>query len=119
MAHKPNASTRGRAPATVPDLKAVLSRAVACHQAGLLSEAEQLYRQILETHPRQFDCLNLLGIIHYQRGVYAEALRQLDRALAVNAKIADAHNGRAAALIGLKRFDERSEEHTSELQSLV
>ena len=106
MAHKPNASTRGRAPATVPDLKAVLSRAVACHQAGLLSEAEQLYRQILETHPRQFDCLNLLGIIHYQRGVYAEALRQLDRALAVNAKIADAHNGRAAALIGLKRFDE-------------
>jgi predicted O-linked N-acetylglucosamine transferase (SPINDLY family) len=106
MAQKPQISTRRPAPAAVPDLKAVLSRAVACHQAGLLAEAEQLYRQILETHPRQFDCLNLLGVIQYQRGAYAEALRQLDRAIAVKAKVADAHNGRAAALIGLKRFDE-------------
>jgi predicted O-linked N-acetylglucosamine transferase (SPINDLY family) len=92
--------------ASAADLQAVLSRAVAWHQAGLLSEAEQLYRQILETHPRQFDCLNLLGVIHYQRGAYLEAVRQLDRALAVNANVAAAHNSRAAALNGLGRFDE-------------
>ncbi len=106
MGQKPQTSARKPAPAAVPDLKAVLSRAVACHQAGLLAEAEQLYLQILDTYPRQFDCLNLLGVIQYQRGAHAEALRQLDRAIAVNADIADAHNGRAAALIGLKRFDE-------------
>jgi protein O-GlcNAc transferase len=89
-----------------PDLKSVLSRAVGCHQAGLLSEAERVYREVLEIDPRQFDALHLLGLIHYQRGACAEALRDIDRALAVKPDIAAAHNSRAAVLNGLKRFEE-------------
>jgi predicted O-linked N-acetylglucosamine transferase (SPINDLY family) len=106
MAHKRKSLVRSARSDGAADLQAVLSRAVAWHQAGLLSDAEQLYRTILETHPRQFDCLNLLGVIHYQRGAYLEAVRQLDLALAVNVGVAAAHNSRAAALNGLGRFDE-------------
>jgi len=93
-------------PAVAPDLKSLLSRAVACHQAGLLSEAEEIYREVLEGHPRQFDALHLLGLVHHQRGAHAEAVRLIDRALAVKPDIAAAHSSRAAALNGLKHFDE-------------
>jgi predicted O-linked N-acetylglucosamine transferase (SPINDLY family) len=107
MVHKPQPGMQGAtSAAAAPSLHELLSRAVAWHQAGRLAEAEQLYRQILETHPRQFDCLNLLGVIHYQRGAYLEAVRQLDLALAINANVAAAHNSRAAALNGLGRFEE-------------
>ncbi len=99
----------GRAPAAAPDVKLLLSQAVACHQGGRLAEAERLYRQVLETHPRQFDSLHLLGIIHSQRGDHAEAARLIDLALAVNPDDAAAHNSRAAALNGLKRLDEALE----------
>lgn len=104
MAHNPRRQWQGRGAGARPDPKVVLSRAVACHQAGLLSDAEELYKKVLETHPRQFDSLHLLGLIHYQRGAHAEALRDIDRALSINPEVSAAHNSRAAALNGLGRF---------------
>jgi predicted O-linked N-acetylglucosamine transferase (SPINDLY family) len=89
-----------------PDLKSMLSRAVGFHQAGLLSEAERVYREVLEIDPRQCDALHLLGLIHYQCGAWPEALRDIDRSLALKPDFAAAHNSRAAVLNGLKRFEE-------------
>jgi predicted O-linked N-acetylglucosamine transferase (SPINDLY family) len=97
------------APATAPDPTPLLSQAVACHQAGRLSEAEELYRRILQEQPTHFDSLHLLGIIHCQCGDFAEAIRHIDLALSVNPDAAAAHNGRAAALNALKRFDQALE----------
>jgi protein O-GlcNAc transferase len=88
------------------DSKALLLRAVACHQAGRLGEAEEMYKRVLATHPRHFDSLHLLGLIHYQHGAYAEAVDHIDRALAVKPEVSVAHNSRAAALNGLRRFAE-------------
>lgn len=106
MAHKRQPREQGPAPAAASDPKALLLRAVACHQVGLLSNAEQLYRKVLDAQPRQFDCLHLLGLIHYHRGAHAEALELIERALAVNPKVPAAHNSRAAALNGMTRFAE-------------
>ena len=105
MGERPH-SAAAPASAARPDLKSVLTRAVGCHQAGLLSEAERHYREVLDIDPQQFDALHLLGLIHYQRGACAEALRDIDRALAIKRDIAAAHNSRAAVLNGLERFAE-------------
>ena len=59
------------------------STALAVHQAGNLSKAEQLYRRILKAHPKHFDALHLLGVIHAQRGRFPEAVRLMDRALKI------------------------------------
>jgi predicted O-linked N-acetylglucosamine transferase (SPINDLY family) len=99
-------SAAGPALAASADPTPLLSQALACHQAGRLAQAEQLYRQVLETHPGQFDSLHLLGVVHSQQGNHAEAVRSIDLALVVRPDAAAAHNSRAAALNGLKRLDE-------------
>src|SRR5262245_37852036 len=87
-------------------LASTLSHALALHQAGRLAEAEANYLQILKAQPNQFDCLHLLGVIFFQRGNHAEAVRQIDVALKINPKAASAHNNRGNALLELKWFDE-------------
>ncbi len=57
--------------------------ALAVHQAGNLSEAEKQYRRILKAHPKHFDALHLLGVIHAQRGHFPEAVRLIDRAVKI------------------------------------
>ena len=58
--------------------------ALVFHQAGRLSEAEGMYRQLLKDQPNHFDALHLLGVIHHQRGHHAEAVRHIDAALTIN-----------------------------------
>lgn len=66
-----------------PSLKQLLENAVSQHQAGNLTVAEQLYRQVLEQEPHQHDALNLLGVIAQQAGNLDEALSLFDQAIAV------------------------------------
>jgi predicted O-linked N-acetylglucosamine transferase (SPINDLY family) len=94
------------ASARAGDVKALLGQAVAFHRAGLLGEAEKLYRGVLAVQPKNFDGLHLLGVIYHQRGECAEAIRQIDAALKINPRSADAHNNRGNALSELKRFEE-------------
>ena len=63
-------------PAAAPELAALFGQALALHQAGRLTEAEPLYRKVLQAQPRHFDSLHLLGVIHYQRGEHQAAVRQ-------------------------------------------
>jgi predicted O-linked N-acetylglucosamine transferase (SPINDLY family) len=90
----------------IADLNAVLNEALALHQAGRLSEAEQLYRNILKQHPSQADSLHLLGVVHLQRGDHREALRQFDLALKIAPKAAAVHANRGAALLHLRRLED-------------
>ena len=58
---------------TAPDpqslpLDAALRQAVAHHQAGRLSEAEDLYRAILQAQPGQPDANHNLGVLAAQVG---------------------------------------------------
>ena len=55
------------------------------HQhAGNLKDAEQIYRQILQTYPDQPDALHLLGMIAYQANALAEAEGLVRRAIAIS-----------------------------------
>jgi protein O-GlcNAc transferase len=88
------------------DVGSLLTQAMAHHQANRLTEAEQVYRKILRSQPKNYDCLHLLGIIHHQRGEHAEAVRQFDVVLKDNPGFSTAHNNRGNALKELKRFEE-------------
>src|SRR5436190_14884375 len=88
------------------DLAATFAQALAFHKAGLLAEAETLYRKVIAIQPHHFDSLHLLGVICHQRGNHAEAVRQIDAALNRNPNSAAAHSNRGSALQSLDRFDE-------------
>jgi len=88
------------------DIAGTVKKAVLLHQAKHFDEAEKIYRQVLKAQPNNFDCLHLLGVIHYQRGNHAAAVSQIDAALRVQPNVSDAFNNRGNALRGLNRLDE-------------
>ena len=51
----------------------MFQQALALHEQGRFDEAESLYRQILETAPRNPDVLNLLGLVAQAKGIHNEA----------------------------------------------
>lgn len=61
-----------------------LSVATEHHRAGRVSEAERLYREVLETAPECADALHLLGIVALQSGRMAEAEAHLASAVAAS-----------------------------------
>ena len=62
----------------------ILGEAVQHHQSGRLSEAERVYRQIVEIDPAHADALHLLGVLLCQRGLADDAVDYIQRAIAVN-----------------------------------
>jgi predicted O-linked N-acetylglucosamine transferase (SPINDLY family) len=80
-----------------------LSRAVAAHQAGNLSQAEFLYKAVLEQDKRQFDAMHLLGVLEGQRGRLVEAERLMGQSLKISASRPEAHGNYARILNQLKR----------------
>lgn len=59
----------------------MFQKAVELQQNGALNEAEQLYRQILETAPQNADVLNLLGLIAQTKGIHNEAVNYFYKAI--------------------------------------
>lgn len=67
-----------------PSLQSVFAAAMRQHQAGLVAEAETLYRRILALEPRQPDAVHLLGVAAFQRGVNHQAVALVRRAITLN-----------------------------------
>lgn len=74
--------------------------------AGRLSEAETIYRQVLEKDPKHAGAWHLLGVLACQVGQHAAALELTDAALRLQPGLAVAWGNRGAALIGLGRYRE-------------
>jgi len=68
------------------------------HNAGDLTKAEGIYKQILQSHPDQPVALHLLGVIAHQVGKNDAAVDLLTRALALNPELAEAHSNLGLAL---------------------
>ena len=68
-------------PSVSSAITSLFGQGLALHQAGRLADAERIYNQILATRPDHFDSLHLLGVIFYQRGDHAEAVRRINLAL--------------------------------------
>jgi tetratricopeptide (TPR) repeat protein len=54
------------------------------HQRGDIQQAENIYREILNTEPDNFFALQYLGLIYYQRRNYDVAIEYINKALLVN-----------------------------------
>ncbi|MBW3539458.1 MAG: tetratricopeptide repeat protein [Planctomycetes bacterium] len=81
----------------MPEAVHELSEAVRQHRAGRLDDAERLYRAILRREPAHADALHLLGVTFHQRGLSAEAVGYIRRAIECNPRTADFFVNLAAA----------------------
>jgi protein O-GlcNAc transferase len=88
---------------TLPE---AIKRAMASHQAGDLTGAEQIYQKIIAAKPDHFDANHLLGLLRYQCGHHEEAERSIRLALATNPEDQAALCNLGVVLRELKRLDE-------------
>jgi tetratricopeptide (TPR) repeat protein len=72
-----------RSAITPPDLRSFLDAAALQHQQGDRAAAILAYRTVLEYEPAHFNARRLLGTALFQDGKSAEAIAQLDKALAL------------------------------------
>ncbi len=88
-----------------PHMNAAAQLQLALHQhsTGQLDHAEQIYRQILATAPRQQDALHFLGMLLHQRDNNTDALPLLEKSIAVSPRNAVFLNNLATVLIKLNR----------------
>ncbi|HEV3449242.1 MAG TPA: tetratricopeptide repeat protein, partial [Gemmataceae bacterium] len=94
----------------------VLTRALLCHQSGKLQEAEQLYRQILQSHPTDAKVLALLGVALVAQGQFEEGAEFLRQALAIDPSLGDVWNNRGVALARLGKLDEAAASYQEALR---
>ena len=76
-----------------------------CTRAASMRRRGRLYEEVLKLQPAHFDALHLMGVLVYQAQDPAAAVEWMDKALAVNARHAPAHNNRGAALKDLGQWD--------------
>ncbi len=87
-------------------IQQALDLALQHHTAGRLSQAENIYRQILQNDPNQPSALHLLGMIAHYVGKNDQAVDLIIRALAIKPDFAEAHSNLSNALRELGRLDE-------------
>ncbi|MGE0746717.1 MAG: tetratricopeptide repeat protein [Rhodospirillales bacterium] len=85
---------------------ALLARAADLHGKGRLAAAETLYRQVLTAAPGNPNALNLLGVLHIQRGDAGTAVGLIEKALRRAPKFPQAHHNLGWALQRLGRLKE-------------
>ena len=81
-----------------------LDSAISAHQQGMLSQAEVMYRKILEVDPRNQDALHLLGVIALQSGNYQFSIEMIEKAIQINPNVASYHSNKGIAFQELKQF---------------
>ena len=83
-----------------------LATAFAHHQRGELTQAETIYRQIVEAEPRHADAWHLLGVAAHQAGRNDEAVQAISRAIAVGGASAAYLNHLGAAHASAGQLDQ-------------
>jgi predicted O-linked N-acetylglucosamine transferase (SPINDLY family) len=101
---KPTLAKQAAVPASA-DLDALLQEAVAHHRTGHLSQAEAIYRRILQFAPDHPDALHLLGVIANQAGKYQLARELIARSLQINPRNAAAYNNHGYTFFELRQYE--------------
>jgi protein O-GlcNAc transferase len=84
----------------------VFALALKHHQAGRLSEAERLYRQVLQADSRHADALHFLGVLAHQAGRNDMAVELIGKAISQNGRVPAFHNNLGNALKAQGKFQE-------------
>jgi protein O-GlcNAc transferase len=90
----------------MPRSQEILAVALRHHQAGQLSEAEALYKQLLQSEPLHTDALHLLGVLAHQLGRNGQAVELISRAITQNRRVPAFHNNLGNALKALGKLAE-------------
>ena len=69
---------------SVDKCKVLFQQAQHFHQTGLLTKAENLYKEILETIPDNPDCLHYLGLVYFQKGDSSKAELNFKKAIQIS-----------------------------------
>ena len=69
---------------TIHPIDNLIDRALAYHNQGQLSEAEELYQQVLNLDPENCKILNLLGYLYHQIGNPELAIELIGQAIFVD-----------------------------------
>jgi predicted O-linked N-acetylglucosamine transferase (SPINDLY family) len=93
------------------NLAELFAAAVQYHQAGHLSQAAQLYQQILQQQPDHARALNMLGVIACQTGNLPEGIRYYQQAIALSPMLIDAYHNLALALQMTGKVDEAIQQY--------
>jgi len=88
---------------SIPQL---LDQGLRLHTAGQLSQAEQIYRQVLAAQPRNPDALHLLGVIAHQAGRHDVAVKFIEQAISIHPNNPAYHNNLGEAYRNLNRIDD-------------
>lgn len=87
-------------------MQEALRTAIKLHQTGQLTQAEAIYRQILQVQPEQSDALHLLGVIAHQVGQHQAAVEMIGKAIRLAPRSPEYHVNLGEALRALGRLDE-------------
>jgi predicted O-linked N-acetylglucosamine transferase (SPINDLY family) len=82
-----------------------LKNAVALHQQGRIQEAQAIYESILNSNPKNFDALHLLGVAAMHAHNYQLAVDLIGKAIAIYNKNSDFYCNRGIALRALKQLN--------------
>ena len=91
---------------SVPAIPHALDIAIEHHQAGNLSQAEKIYRQILQVSPNHPGALHFLGLVAKQSGQLEAAAELIGRSLAYRPDYAEAHGNLGSVLSQLGRLEQ-------------
>lgn len=94
----------------------ILQKAINLHNQGKLAEAEQLYRQVLETAPKNAWAMHFLAMIAVARGAYDNAISLLYQAVDIDKKAAPFRFNLAMALQGAQFYSEATEQYKTAMK---
>jgi len=97
---------RGPGPKDVSSQQRTLQQAMAHHQAGRLSQAESLYRQILSAEPDHPEALNFLGLLAHQVGKSDMGVELIKKALHNRPEYVDAFSNLGIIYNDLGKLEE-------------
>jgi tetratricopeptide (TPR) repeat protein len=82
-----------------------LHEGILLHQLKQFSQAEEIYRQVLEIEPTNSDALHLLGVIAHQTSHHQRAVDLIRLAIEINPYVASYHSNMGTSLKELKQVD--------------
>lgn len=101
------------APATAAlqelSLADALALAIRLHRSSELTDAEILYRRILQAAPDNSDAMHFLGVLLHQRDRSDAAIELIERSITLKPEHADYHNNLGNVLVERARFGEATE----------
>lgn len=95
----------------MPTINELLQQGFQLHRANEFDKARALYDQALAADPNHAETLNLLGLLSWQTGKFAEALDVLGKAIEIDRTKSAYFANQAEAYRGLGRFDEAVESY--------